>query len=233
MDADAPSGPGTAQTPLVRRARPRMARPGIRKLRREFRPNEHDCGQPCLAPRANGHLRHHPQHDSRGPHRRSTFTPTRDIRARVRRRKVHVKRQKSRVERLPIRPLRAGALKYRVLRTWSSTLGPGDRAARAAATLGDLPASTIAVPLGRVAQWESARFTRERSQVRNPPRPFIAPRRRNRSPPENHSSVLRGLPSAVTVATVLRMSWPSRSLLTRARRRSQGWGRIGAHVWRL
>ena len=25
---------------------------------------------------------------------------------------------------------------------------------------------------GRVAQWESARFTRERSQVRNPPRPF-------------------------------------------------------------
>ena len=26
-------------------------------------------------------------------------------------------------------------------------------------------------PLGRVAQWESARFTRERSQVRNPPRP--------------------------------------------------------------
>src|SRR4051794_4485201 len=24
---------------------------------------------------------------------------------------------------------------------------------------------------GRVAQWESARFTRERSQVRNPPRP--------------------------------------------------------------
>ena len=25
--------------------------------------------------------------------------------------------------------------------------------------------------LGRVAQWESARFTRERSQVRNPPRP--------------------------------------------------------------
>ena len=26
-------------------------------------------------------------------------------------------------------------------------------------------------PVGRVAQWESARFTRERSQVRNPPRP--------------------------------------------------------------
>jgi hypothetical protein len=26
---------------------------------------------------------------------------------------------------------------------------------------------------GRVAQWESARFTRERSQVRNPPRPFF------------------------------------------------------------
>ena len=26
--------------------------------------------------------------------------------------------------------------------------------------------------LGRVAQWESARFTRERSQVRNPPRPW-------------------------------------------------------------
>jgi hypothetical protein len=26
-------------------------------------------------------------------------------------------------------------------------------------------------PPGRVAQWESARFTRERSQVRNPPRP--------------------------------------------------------------
>src|SRR5436190_22437252 len=25
---------------------------------------------------------------------------------------------------------------------------------------------------GRVAQWESARFTRERSQVRTPPRPF-------------------------------------------------------------
>src|SRR5262249_45357203 len=25
---------------------------------------------------------------------------------------------------------------------------------------------------GRVAQWESARFTRERSQVRNPPRPL-------------------------------------------------------------
>src|SRR5438445_11516637 len=27
-------------------------------------------------------------------------------------------------------------------------------------------------PSGRVAQWESARFTRERSQVRNPPRPL-------------------------------------------------------------
>ena len=26
---------------------------------------------------------------------------------------------------------------------------------------------------GRVAQWESARFTRERSQVRNPPRPLL------------------------------------------------------------
>jgi hypothetical protein len=28
---------------------------------------------------------------------------------------------------------------------------------------------------GRVAQWESARFTRERSQVRNPPRPLETP----------------------------------------------------------
>ena len=28
---------------------------------------------------------------------------------------------------------------------------------------------------GRVAQWESARFTRERSQVRNPPRPLKRP----------------------------------------------------------
>jgi len=28
-------------------------------------------------------------------------------------------------------------------------------------------------PSGRVAQWESARFTRERSQVRNPPRPSL------------------------------------------------------------
>ena len=36
----------------------------------------------------------------------------------------------------------------------------------------------ISPPPGRVAQWESARFTRERSQVRNPPRPsseLIAP----------------------------------------------------------
>ena len=34
------------------------------------------------------------------------------------------------------------------------------------------PAIECAAPLGRVAQWESARFTRERSQVRNPPRPL-------------------------------------------------------------
>jgi hypothetical protein len=32
--------------------------------------------------------------------------------------------------------------------------------------------------LGRVAQWESARFTRERSQVRNPPRPCLTLLRR-------------------------------------------------------
>ena len=40
--------------------------------------------------------------------------PTRDIHARVRRCNVHVKRQKSRVERLPIRPLRTPALKLAV-----------------------------------------------------------------------------------------------------------------------
>ena len=37
------------------------------------------------------------------------------------------------------------------------------------------PLDRMRRPLGRVAQWESARFTRERSQVRNPPRP--SPRR--------------------------------------------------------
>ncbi len=34
-------------------------------------------------------------------------------------------------------------------------------------------AARLAGPWGRVAQWESARFTRERSQVRNPPRPSL------------------------------------------------------------
>ena len=43
--------------------------------------------------------------------------------------------------------------------------------ASACASGGGAAASTIRPPLGRVAQWESARFTRERSQVRNPPRP--------------------------------------------------------------
>jgi hypothetical protein len=45
---------------------------------------------------------------------------------------------------------------------WSSGLLPG-RPGR-----GARPTLSLA---GRVAQWESARFTRERSQVRNPPRP--------------------------------------------------------------
>jgi hypothetical protein len=94
------------------------------------------------------------------------FTPTRDIHARARRWNVHVKRQKSRVERLPIRPLRLSALKHRLPPNVEFHPRAGDRAARAAA-------STIRRPLGRVAQWESARFTRERSQVRNPPRPLV------------------------------------------------------------
>jgi hypothetical protein len=97
--------------------------------------------------------------------------PTRDIHARVRRCNVHVKRRKSRVERLPIRPLRTPTLKGRLRRTSSCTLVTDTCAAGAAAAVDGPAAFTIAVPLGRVAQWESARFTRERSQVRNPPRP--------------------------------------------------------------
>src|SRR3954453_21120111 len=54
--------------------------------------------------------------------------PTRDIHARVRRCNVHVKRQKSRVERLPIRPLRAPPLKRRHRRTSTSALTAGTRA---------------------------------------------------------------------------------------------------------
>ena len=46
------------------------------------------------------------------------------------------------------------------------------RGAPGATVLVAVSASTIRRPLGRVAQWESARFTRERSQVRNPPRPL-------------------------------------------------------------
>ena len=90
-----------------------------------------------------------------------------------------------------LRPLRAPGVHQR------RGLGPGPRARRAAgppprrahrrrriaARRGALQralrgtralttASTISAPLGRVAQWESARFTRERSQVRNPPRPL-------------------------------------------------------------
>ncbi len=42
-----------------------------------------------------------------------------------------------------------------------------------AAIIGDRAAAPAPCESGRVAQWESARFTRERSQVRNPPRPYI------------------------------------------------------------
>jgi hypothetical protein len=101
--------------------------------------------------------------------------PTRDIHARVRRCNVHVKRQKSRVERLPIRPARRPALKRRRRQTSRSALACGASAGDTAAAAGAPPAFTIPVPLGRVAQWESARFTRERSQVRNPPRPLESP----------------------------------------------------------
>jgi hypothetical protein len=101
--------------------------------------------------------------------------PTRDIHARVRRCNVHVKRQKSRVERLPIRPLRTPALKRRRRRTSSCTFPSGAPAHDGAAAADGPAAFTIPVPLGRVAQWESARFTRERSQVRNPPRPLESP----------------------------------------------------------
>jgi hypothetical protein len=117
----------------------------------------------------------HPQLPLRRSPPPEYFTPTRDIHARARRWNVHVKRQKSRVERLPIRPLRTPALKHQLVRTPTSTFWRGCRSEDAAAALGRPAASTIASPLGRVAQWESARFTRERSQVRNPPRPLETP----------------------------------------------------------
>ena len=101
--------------------------------------------------------------------------PTRDIRARVRRCNVHVKRQKSRVERLPIRPLRASALKRRRRRTSNAPLTSGTSRRRHRGRRQWPGGLTIPVPLGRVAQWESARFTRERSQVRNTPRPLERP----------------------------------------------------------
>src|SRR4029453_2499815 len=88
-----------------------------------------------------------------------SFTPTRDIHARDRRWNVHVKRQKNRVERLPIRPLRFPTLKRRLLRTSSRTLGPGTVAEEAAAAPGGPAAFTIAIPLGRVAKWERASST--------------------------------------------------------------------------
>src|SRR6187200_471804 len=101
--------------------------------------------------------------------------PTRDIHARVRRCNVHVKRQKSRVERLPIRPVRAPPLKRRRRRTSRSALAASPFTEDPRTAAGSPAPFTIPVPLGRVAQWESARFTRERSQVRNPPRPLRRP----------------------------------------------------------
>ena len=45
---------------------------------------------------------------------------------------------------------------------------------------------------GRVAQWESARFTRERSQVRNPPRPFLSHPTHHRADHRRSTSVGSG-----------------------------------------
>jgi hypothetical protein len=125
--------------------------------------------------------------------------PTRDIHARVRRCNVHVKRQKSRVERLPIRPVRAPALKRRRRRTSRPTRASGTFAHDAAAAAGGPAAFTIPVPLGRVAQWESARFTRERSQVRNPPRPLDGPGS-ERFSPRGRTQLAAGLDSCFVSA---------------------------------
>ena len=51
----------------------------------------------------------------------------------------------------------------------------GDRGRRVRRRRRSLSLRCHNAPAGRVAQWESARFTRERSQVRNPPRPFPGP----------------------------------------------------------
>ena len=143
---------------------------GDPELLHESRPNEHDRGQSCLARRANGHLRHHP-HTTPAVPTAGVHHPTRDIRARVLRRNVHVKRQKYRVERLPIRPLRMRALKAELVRVSIPHRRARGRTRDGRCCSRRRTASTIRRPLGRVAQWESARFTRERSQVRNPPRP--------------------------------------------------------------
>jgi hypothetical protein len=129
--------------------------------------------------------------------------PTRDIHARVRRCNVHVKRQKSRVERLPIRPVRPPALKRGRRRTSRLTLSARHVAAAAAGSA----AFTISVPLGRVAQWESARFTRERSQVRNPPRPLERPA---------SGVILSGVPVPIGAKTP-----PSAKAFSRARSSSE------------
>ena len=174
MYAAAPNGPRSAE-------RSRCAAPGHTcaagdpELRHEIRPNEHDGCQPCLARRANGHLRHHPLRLPRSPPP-EYFTPlgtsvpefvgsmytssgrSLGLNGCL---SVHFGCERS----------RRGSSE-RPLRTVGRAIAPAmDVAVPAGPT-----ASTIRRPLGRVAQWESARFTRERSQVRNPPRPLETPR---------------------------------------------------------
>lgn len=172
MDARAPRGPARARSPLVRHARPRKCAAGD--------PVATQCSWTerarawSLVPRATREWSCETSPPIRLPRPPppECSTPTRDIRARARRPDSHVKRHKSRVERLPIRPSCVWTLK--------PAPGPNvDRPSTGVAEPTNDPAAprrrggrTIAVPLGRVAQWESARFTRERSQVRNPPRPL-------------------------------------------------------------
>ena len=95
-----------------------------------------------------------------------------------------------------------------------------DQAAGAETDRGPTPSRPIIPSAGRVAQWESARLTRERSLVRNQPRPclkqrFRTARERSLGPaPELFPNI------SVPPNTLARADRPSRPRKGRARRRS-------------